>query len=72
LIEFVDMSEPCSFRKSRPCPNQSSEYAASAEAAAYIAQMLMDLALQFEAVRAKAAIGASCRFLPARLFLCSA
>lgn len=29
--------------------NQSSEYAASDEAAAYIAQMLMDLALQFEA-----------------------
>lgn len=29
--------------------NQSSEYAASNEAAAYIAQLLMDLALQFEA-----------------------
>jgi hypothetical protein len=29
--------------------NQSSEYAASDEAAAYIAQTLMDLALQFEA-----------------------
>jgi hypothetical protein len=30
-------------------PNPSSEHAASDEAAAYIAQMLMDLALQFEA-----------------------
>jgi hypothetical protein len=30
-------------------PNQASEHAASDEAAAYIAQMLMDLALQFEA-----------------------
>lgn len=30
-------------------PNPSSEYAASDEAAAYIAQALMDLALQFEA-----------------------
>ena len=30
-------------------PNPSSEYAASDEAAAYIAQTLMDLALQFEA-----------------------
>jgi hypothetical protein len=29
--------------------NQSSEHAASDEAAAYIAQTLMDLALQFEA-----------------------
>jgi len=29
--------------------NQSSEHAASDEAAAYIAQALMDLALQFEA-----------------------
>lgn len=29
-------------------PNPSSEHAASDEAAAYIAQMLMDLALQFE------------------------
>ena len=29
--------------------NKSSEYATSDEAAAYIAQMLMDLALQFEA-----------------------
>ena len=29
--------------------NKSSEYAASDEAAAYIAQTLMDLALQFEA-----------------------
>jgi hypothetical protein len=31
------------------CANQSSEHAASDEAAAYIAQTLMDLALQFEA-----------------------
>jgi hypothetical protein len=30
-------------------PKPSSEHAASDEAAAYIAQMLMDLALQFEA-----------------------
>ena len=30
-------------------PNQSSDHAASDEAAAYIAQRLMDLALQFEA-----------------------
>jgi hypothetical protein len=30
-------------------PNQSSEHAASDEAAAYIAQTLMDIALQFEA-----------------------
>jgi hypothetical protein len=30
-------------------PNPSSEHAASDEAAAYIAQTLMDLALQFEA-----------------------
>ena len=30
-------------------PNPSSEYAASDEAAAYIAQTLIDLALQFEA-----------------------
>ncbi len=30
-------------------PKQSSEHAASDEAAAYIAQTLMDLALQFEA-----------------------